>query len=534
MKKILAIIALVVLTANLAIAQWQVPSGNVPIGRGPGVTGFSSVPNGIPLNFLSFGAVGDGVTSNDTAWTNFIAAIVSSCRPGYIPSGNYVLTTATVTVAATCNFHIYGDGPTSLLNRINNIGTAILAVTAGSPIIENIGCQYSNAVTTPGGGHECMRMQGTTGGKFRNVTVTGAFYVGLELRNDIGGTFEGNYITGAVNRGLFINTTTSGSSTKSSVLNNVVDGTNAVGNTNYCINVTVGVTGNTDNISVIGNRVINCQNQGIAMTAGGGLGNATITGNNVAGVVGSGGIGILVQVDNSVQPLGVSVSGNSVNNTAAAGIMISGELFGTVGNNSINNSPTGIQTQIVGATTTSRVAVNGNSIVNAASGIIDLQSSYQAFIGNSIQASAIGINFAGSDHCSAIGNNISIGSVGAVGINFAVSTSNVNACLARDNEITKLSGSATIGIQSDAGSSNISAELNKFNGLDTNTSIAGTNNNVLVQVIDGGTGASTAANARTGLGLGSGLSVTKTVRASGGASDCNLIFVNGILTGGSC
>lgn len=31
-----------------------------------------------------------------------------------------------------------------------------------------------------------------------------------------------------------------------------------------------------------------------------------------------------------------------------------------------------------------------------------------------------------------------------------------------------------------------------------------------------------------------GLSVTRTVRTSGGASDCTLIFTGGVLTGGSC
>lgn len=31
-----------------------------------------------------------------------------------------------------------------------------------------------------------------------------------------------------------------------------------------------------------------------------------------------------------------------------------------------------------------------------------------------------------------------------------------------------------------------------------------------------------------------GLSVTKTVRAAGGATDCTLIFTNGLLTGGTC
>ena len=35
-------------------------------------------------------------------------------------------------------------------------------------------------------------------------------------------------------------------------------------------------------------------------------------------------------------------------------------------------------------------------------------------------------------------------------------------------------------------------------------------------------------------GSSAGLSVTKTVRASGGAADCTLIYTGGILTGGTC
>lgn len=43
-------------------------------------------------------------------------------------------------------------------------------------------------------------------------------------------------------------------------------------------------------------------------------------------------------------------------------------------------------------------------------------------------------------------------------------------------------------------------------------------------------------NASTGFRSGgtAGLSVTKTVRASGGAADCTLIYTGGILTGGTC
>jgi hypothetical protein len=49
-----------------------------------------------------------------------------------------------------------------------------------------------------------------------------------------------------------------------------------------------------------------------------------------------------------------------------------------------------------------------------------------------------------------------------------------------------------------------------------------------------GIGTITAENGYYVAGGVAGISATKTVRASGGASDCTLIFTKGLLTGGSC
>lgn len=60
-----------------------------------------------------------------------------------------------------------------------------------------------------------------------------------------------------------------------------------------------------------------------------------------------------------------------------------------------------------------------------------------------------------------------------------------------------------------------------------------------LSVAKGGSGAATLTGIVRGNGTSAfdtvtGLSVTKTVRAAGGGSDCSLIFTNGVLTGGSC
>ncbi len=64
------------------------------------------------INVKWFGAVGDGTTANDTAFNAWLAVVIPSKIPGYIPQGNYKLTAQTAwDCAASVNgVHIYGDG----------------------------------------------------------------------------------------------------------------------------------------------------------------------------------------------------------------------------------------------------------------------------------------------------------------------------------------------------------------------------------------------------------------------------------------
>jgi hypothetical protein len=131
-------------------AQWQVPDHAVPIGRGPGFTGFKNAPpgtSGLPLisqgaaadpvfgslpftqtpstgavartvtaklneaiSIKDYGAVGDGTADDTTAFANFLTAVQTSTssRTGYIPKGTYKITSKPATI--TTGILLFGDG----------------------------------------------------------------------------------------------------------------------------------------------------------------------------------------------------------------------------------------------------------------------------------------------------------------------------------------------------------------------------------------------------------------------------------------
>ena len=60
------------------------------------------------VTFTDFGAVGDGATMNDTAWTNFVAACASATKTCYVPSGTYCFAN-TASYAGTA-ITLVGDG----------------------------------------------------------------------------------------------------------------------------------------------------------------------------------------------------------------------------------------------------------------------------------------------------------------------------------------------------------------------------------------------------------------------------------------
>ena len=66
-----------------------------------------------PLNLRDFGATGNGVTNDSIAFAAWLAAVLASGTPGYIPQGTYVLTTQVVfsmNALSTVGVTIFGDG----------------------------------------------------------------------------------------------------------------------------------------------------------------------------------------------------------------------------------------------------------------------------------------------------------------------------------------------------------------------------------------------------------------------------------------
>lgn len=73
-------------------AQWQVPAGNIPIGRGPGIIGFNSstiAGLGFPITPQQYGAVGNGIANDTVAVTAALAAAKGS-QFGCVPGSTYL------------------------------------------------------------------------------------------------------------------------------------------------------------------------------------------------------------------------------------------------------------------------------------------------------------------------------------------------------------------------------------------------------------------------------------------------------------
>jgi hypothetical protein len=92
MKKYIAALALLLGLADPALAQWQVPLDTIPVGRGPGITGFSNSGPGT-IYVAAKGALCDGAT-DDTAAINLAEQTLSAAGGGELvfPEGTCIVT----------------------------------------------------------------------------------------------------------------------------------------------------------------------------------------------------------------------------------------------------------------------------------------------------------------------------------------------------------------------------------------------------------------------------------------------------------
>lgn len=129
MKRIAFALVAVLLTAQVAVAQWQVPFGSIPIGRGPGVVGFTN---------LTPGADGTCIIANGGVWTT------GACGSG---SGD-------ITIGVT---NVFGGSTTNILyNNGGKVGEFSLATAAqrlagtANKIIEGSTIYLAETVVTYG------------------------------------------------------------------------------------------------------------------------------------------------------------------------------------------------------------------------------------------------------------------------------------------------------------------------------------------------------------------------------------------------
>lgn len=138
-----------------------------------------SMISGAPLSVLDYGAVGDGVANDTSAFAAAVAAAVAQSRALHIPAGQYKIASGGVNFAAN-NLHIFGDGNGTVLNFTGTgPGFHLLGGTAGNGVgemcVEGLRI-IGNANTTYG-----FYAQGVWRSTFRDIEVrecnTTAFYI---------------------------------------------------------------------------------------------------------------------------------------------------------------------------------------------------------------------------------------------------------------------------------------------------------------------------------------------------------------------
>lgn len=151
MKRLLLALALA-LSPAVAEAQWQVPSGSVPIGRGQGVVGFAGVPAGINGNCLTSSGgtwVASPCAGSGGGFTTPCALNVLLVGTGVgLPPGCVTLLPADNTPVFTGD--VTSTGASLVLNITNNAVTnAKLAQMAGRTVKANITGGSANPTDVP-------------------------------------------------------------------------------------------------------------------------------------------------------------------------------------------------------------------------------------------------------------------------------------------------------------------------------------------------------------------------------------------------
>jgi hypothetical protein len=234
------------------------------------------------LNLLAFGAVANGTTDNQSAFDRAIAAARSQRKKLYIPAGKY----AKSNVLNIDSVEVYGDGDASEIISTNPMRSAIFLKGSGSTLRS-----LSHTTSTTG-----IQRQSSAEQASIVVWMTPAFSI-----DDV-------TVNGGASIGMLMYGSSNGIVRKCRVYNTLADSYH--------------MTYGSKNIGILNNVARNCGDDGVAVVSYGSnptmCSDISIIGNDVGhnywgrGIAVSGGRNITIQ-------------GNTIAKTNAAGILISSE-----------------------------------------------------------------------------------------------------------------------------------------------------------------------------------------------------------------
>jgi len=359
--------------------------------------------SGTYVNALDYGAVGDGVVSNNAAFASIRAALGSAGGTVYLPTGIYRITDSVRFVASE------GSGPVSIVG--DGDGTVIL--------IDNVSESHTKAP---------LYISGLTGVSYRNFMIKSTVPLLHANRN---ATQHGFWILDCTDitvdnvscDGMAATFLLTQRSQKVQVLNCRYNNTLADG---------IHITDNSKNVTIIGNKGYLTGDDGIAVvsyiTDGGYCEDVTIMGNHIYN---SKARGIA-----SVGGKRITIALNHVNSTVSSGLLVNKDLnYNTYDNidvfffgNTVLNAgqetpkegvPTGNQFGIEIATGSPGTVCESNIVRNAKTRGI----------------SGIGDEISGQSHRITIKSN-KIAECGSDGINFQ----NINGCVIEANRVESCGG----------------------------------------------------------------------------------------------
>lgn len=146
-----------------------------------------------PLNLKDYGAVGNGVANDTSAWTTFIADCVANNKSGFIPAGIYLIDPFTFTTAhqglvltgATANDGASGTGVTRTTLKLRSANAAFITLAGSRSIV------FSN-LNLDGGGFASVVLRYTGSENIANTSWSNSVFSGATPNTGVTHFYDGS------------------------------------------------------------------------------------------------------------------------------------------------------------------------------------------------------------------------------------------------------------------------------------------------------------------------------------------------------